>query len=193
MEAVVFLGENFPPPVLCRDTGTLGFLHKRVLGECRPSVKSFLPCQLFPLLGTTSSLRVSWVRALLTMRGMRDPFSERVMFTTDCTSLSSTGSGSEFHKELTKIARRRCMQGDTKWRDSFHSCSELWRSRTFMDTGLGNLFMNLELVLRIQNVTYRTYCTQCRPRRALGALCWIVGSGNSNYLFSVTRGGSLGL
>ena len=33
-EASAFLYYNFAPPTLRRDIGILGFLHKRVLGEC---------------------------------------------------------------------------------------------------------------------------------------------------------------
>ena len=40
---VAFLDYNFAPPCLRRDIGILGFLHKRVLGKCHPSVQEFFP------------------------------------------------------------------------------------------------------------------------------------------------------
>ena len=46
-EEVAFLDHNFAPPTLRRDIGILGFLHKRVLNQCHPSV-----ARLFPLLGS---------------------------------------------------------------------------------------------------------------------------------------------
>ena len=39
----VFMTYNFAPLELRRDIGVLGFLHKRVLGECHPAIVSLLP------------------------------------------------------------------------------------------------------------------------------------------------------
>ena len=40
---ITFLDYNFAPPCLRRDIGLLGFVHKRVLGQCHPAIKYFLP------------------------------------------------------------------------------------------------------------------------------------------------------
>ena len=47
-ERIAFLDYNFPPPVLRRDIAMLGFLHKRVLEQCHPSLISFLPFETTP-------------------------------------------------------------------------------------------------------------------------------------------------
>ena len=38
-----FVNHNFAPPSLRRHIGLLGFLHKRVLGECHPALCQALP------------------------------------------------------------------------------------------------------------------------------------------------------
>ena len=42
-EEFVFLVYNFAPLELRRDIGILGFIHKRVLGDCHPAIPSLLP------------------------------------------------------------------------------------------------------------------------------------------------------
>ena len=42
-EEVAFLDHNFAPPTLRRDIDILGFLHKRVLNQCHPSVAHLFP------------------------------------------------------------------------------------------------------------------------------------------------------
>ena len=42
-EEMAFLEFNFATLCLRRDIGILGFLHKRVLGECHPGVIALLP------------------------------------------------------------------------------------------------------------------------------------------------------
>ena len=42
-EEFVFLTYNFAPLELRRDIGILGFLHKRVFGECHPGILNLLP------------------------------------------------------------------------------------------------------------------------------------------------------
>ena len=40
-----------------------------------------------------------------------------------------------FQSVLTDVAKQRCNAGDIHWKESFHSDSEVWRTRRFMDWG----------------------------------------------------------
>ena len=45
-DKIAFVNYNLAPPSIRRAIGMLGFLHKRVLGECHPAVKEFFPMRL---------------------------------------------------------------------------------------------------------------------------------------------------
>ena len=44
-DKIAFVDYNLAPPALRRVIGMLGFLHKRILGECHPALEVLLPAR----------------------------------------------------------------------------------------------------------------------------------------------------
>jgi len=118
-EESAFLDYNFAPPSLRRDIGILGFLHKRVLGQCHEAV-----VRMFPFLPVhepwhdkqlDSHLYESTCRQVLFSRsvfGMVNIYNRLPQYVVDSASVSN------FQKELTHIARHRCSNG-LAWKNTF--------------------------------------------------------------------------
>ena len=128
-EDAAFVNYNFAPLGLRRDIGILGFLHKRVLGLCHPGICKFLPMaagaawhnrplKTFDHVCTTN--RRMFERSIFYMIHV---YNRLPQYLIDCCSVSA------FQKQLTQIAKHRCIAGDDEWASCFHSCSNLWRWR----------------------------------------------------------------
>ena len=115
----------FAPPSLRRNIGMLGFLHKRVLGNCHPSVASLLPFwtdqpECIRSRGHSKKLyghnvEIQFQRAMYnnSVFGMTDIYNNLPQQAVDATSVSA------FQKYLTHVARTRCQSGDPRWANSF--------------------------------------------------------------------------
>ena len=129
-----FLYYNFAPPVLRRDIGILGFLHKRVLGIGPPALAQFLPFsplgshwhnkQLDSHLDSCTTLHALHERSIFGMIHVYNRLHQ---------SLIDILTVSEFKTELTSMARARCRRGDPEWKWSFHSSAQIWLTRREMD------------------------------------------------------------
>ena len=125
---------NFAPTCLRRDIGLLGFLHKRVLGECHPAVSQYFPLHP-PSYGWHTKTIELFDGLIVTKR----PLFQRSVFAMihvynrlppDIVNLISVKS---FQAELTKIAKQRCRNKYTDWPHSFHNEAEIWRWRIALD------------------------------------------------------------
>ena len=129
-EEFVFLVHNFAPLELRRDIGFLGFLHKRVLGECHPAIMSLLsfssqnyawrhPKQLETYLESCVVRPVLYWRSLF---GLIHVYNRLPDYMID------SPSGKKFQARLTEGAKKRCSSGDPLWRRAFRDCAQLWDS-----------------------------------------------------------------
>ena len=117
-EEEAFLQYNLAPICLRRDVGVLGFLHKRVLGECHPGI-----ARLFPMCGEIrprhnkqieSRLYECVSRPVLFNRsifGMVHIYNRLPQFFVDLENVS------KFQHELTNVAREACATGVATWKD----------------------------------------------------------------------------
>ena len=127
-EEIAFIQYNFVPPTLRRDIGMLGLIHKRVLGLAHPDHSFLLPWA--PPSWYTSRFRPRHNKQITNMRsavifnhglfnrsifGMVDVYNRLPQEFIDCQTIA------EFQKELTTIAKRRCLNGVTHWKHSFSS------------------------------------------------------------------------
>ena len=122
-----FLKFNFAPPTLRRNIGILGMLHKRVLGLCHPMFQVLLPfCVDVPeysshgnhnklLYGHLPEANFQLALFCRSVFGMTYVYNNLPQYMVDCETVSL------FQKELTKVARKACEEGDPDWTDHF-SC-----------------------------------------------------------------------
>ena len=115
----------FAPPSLRRNIGALGFLHKRVLGNCHPSIVNLLTFwtdqpEEIRARGHSKKLyghnvEIQFQRAMYnrSIFAMVDIYNNLPQHVVDVTSVSS------FQHYLTHIARTRCQSGDPRWANSF--------------------------------------------------------------------------
>jgi len=125
-ESEAFLHYNFAPPVLRRNIGILGLLHKRVLGKCHPMYEELLPRlpqRPFPerhdkqlsgrVLEVNSQIGL-YRRSIFAMTSVYNCLPHYVV---DYKCVSS------FQKALTDIARTRCANLAPRWQYTFeHVC-----------------------------------------------------------------------
>ena len=122
-----FVQYNFAPPTLRRNIGLLGFLHKRVLGECHPAL-----CQALPFgppaiaaryhtkhLETFSGLVVSHARIY-----ERSLYAYTRVYNRLPQTLADSPSVKSLQSRLTHLAKQRANAQDD-WRRCFHDCHEL--------------------------------------------------------------------
>ena len=130
---MAFLDYNLAPIGLRRDISILGFIHKRVLGECHPSVKAFL---------RFSGIEGKWhdkqletysdsciCRQNLYYRAL---FGKIHVYNRLPQHLVQAPSVKEFQSRLTHAAKERCGNGDPMWRRAFQGCAELWKTLLFV-------------------------------------------------------------
>jgi len=131
-ERTAFLDYNFAPPSLRRDIGILGFLHKRMLKQCHPAFEAFLPIDTSPsswhdkqFLAPTGFIRLPGLleRSLVGKIWVYNRLHQSIV---DINSVKG------FQRELTKMARARCETNALEWQFSFHTCSEMWKTRLML-------------------------------------------------------------
>ena len=129
-EGYVFLVHNFAPLELRRDIGILGFIHKRVLGECHPAIMSLLvfssqavawrhPKQLGTYLDNCNARHGLYWRSLFVLVHVYNRLPDHVV---------ASPSVQVFQARLTEAAKIRCAEEDPHWRRSFRDCRHLWHS-----------------------------------------------------------------
>ena len=131
---VAFLDYNFGPPTLRRDIGILGFIHKRVLGCCHPGIASLLPFATAPSGRWHGKQLVSHLEECIYRRNwfFKSLFGYVLIYNRLPPFLVEMPTVKEFQKELTKMARCRCLNGDVQWPLAFHTDTQLWRTRFAM-------------------------------------------------------------
>ena len=125
---VAFLDHNFAPPSLRRQIGVLGFLHKRVLGNCHPEIASLLPFmdangpwhnkQLY---GHMDKCVTRWPLFLRSLFGMVQVYNRLPQVFIDIDNVSL------FQRELTSVARAYCSNGNARWPSLYQSDAEVQR------------------------------------------------------------------
>ena len=133
-EEDAFVFHNFASTKLRRDIAILGFLHEKILNECHPGVIALLPFappsphwhskQLFSPIDECVGRHAMFFRSLW---GSVLVYNRLPQSFVDITSVTG------FPKALTHLAKCRCQAGDPHWRNSFHTESEVWKTRTRMD------------------------------------------------------------
>ena len=127
-----FVTYNFAPPCLRRAIGTLGFLHKRCLGECHPLV-----CAALPFAADHGVIGNFHSKALY-------PFSDQVFYNRRLFDRSvyayihiynrlpqvvvDASSVKEFRQKLPHLARLRAITDQGDWRSSFQDLGDLMRT-----------------------------------------------------------------
>ena len=124
-EEQAFLDFNCAPPTLRRNIAVLGLLHKRVLGKCHVSFENLLPwySQRFDIprgFGHNKQLYGHWVEA----QQHRSLFAKSIFLMVDIYNnlpqeMVDAKIVSAFQHSLTKLAKDRCQQGNTRWSLSF--------------------------------------------------------------------------
>ena len=124
-ERNTFLNFNFAPPLLRRNIGILGVLHKRVIGKSHPIFQQLLPFQrdlfqegrpgdhnkqLYGHMWEVKNQRGLHDRSIFAMVHTYNNLPQKVV---DCASVS------EFQTALTKIARAKCEVGLPDWQYTF--------------------------------------------------------------------------
>ena len=121
-EAMAFLDFNFAPAALRRDIGILGFLHKRVLGQCHVAIQRMFPFiapqprwhdkQLDSQIDGCSSRPVLFCRSLFGMVAVYNRLPQDIV---DSTSVK------QFQAKLTHLAKQKCDHGCMSWQRIFHT------------------------------------------------------------------------
>ena len=121
-----FLNFNFAPPVLRRDIGILGLLHKRVLGLAHVSFEELFPFRHDNLMGHDKQIETSF--HLITCRPalfFRSIFAMAMVYNRLPQWLIDFKTISSFQANLTGIAKNRCRLGIDDWQFSFHDCDNV--------------------------------------------------------------------
>ena len=126
-ESEAFLKHNFAPPILRRDIGILGLIHKRVLGLAHPIYQKLLPFfgDVFGYLcGNSHSkqlyghdLSIHFQHSLhqRSIFGMVNVYNRLPQNVVDIDNIKS------FQTVLTQMARTACENNDVMWMKIFHS------------------------------------------------------------------------
>ena len=108
----------------------LGFIHKRILGQCHPGVVKLLPLDMRPsrwhgkqIVDPINQCMYHPSLYLRSLFGMVGVYNRLPPCLVEIESVTA------FQKALTDIAKRRCDNDDPQWQLSFHSDTHLWRTR----------------------------------------------------------------
>ena len=109
----------------------MGFLHKRVLQQCHPGVIQLLP--MTAPAWHNKQLESNLDKCVL-RHGMywRSLWGYVHIYNRLPQTFVDLDTVSKFQGALTHLARCRCNSGDRLWKDSFHSESEVWKTRLMM-------------------------------------------------------------
>ena len=120
-----FLEYNFAPPILRRNIGILGLIHKRVLGIAHPAFSQLMPWhhdifgergpgthdkQLYNHFMEVHFQYQLYQRSIFSMVGVYNNLSQACVYQRDIKS---------FQRSLTHIARVRCAAGQDGWMKTF--------------------------------------------------------------------------
>ena len=127
-ERDAFVSYNFAPPSLRRDIGLLGLLHKRVLGQCHPGLRSLLPFSEV-LAGSpwhNKQLESCWQR-VRSWRSLYDRslYMYVLIYNRLPQDFVDLHSVSDLQKRLTVEAKNLARAEHPKWREVFHDCGNL--------------------------------------------------------------------
>ena len=123
-----FVDYNFAPPALRRAIGMLGFLHKRILGQCHPALMSLLPAREMSDYAFHTKQLESHFEEVRAHRNMYNSslymyiliYNRLPQELVDCESVKV------FQGKLTQLAKLRAQRdGTDEWRQSFQSCHDV--------------------------------------------------------------------
>ena len=121
-EAVGFLDFNFAPPCLRRDIGMLGFLHKRVLGQCHVAIQRLLPfidpAPLWHNKQLDTHMLECVARPILFNRSL---FGMVAVYNRLSQEMVDFDSVQKFQTNLTRLAKVKCAAGSSRWQQMFRS------------------------------------------------------------------------
>ena len=121
-EVLAFLDFNFAPAALRRDIGILGFIHKRVLGQCHVSIQRLLPFiapqprwhdkQLETHIENCIARSTLFCRSLFGMVAVYNRLPQDIV---------ESASVKQFQSKLTHMAKQKCDHGCMAWQRIFHT------------------------------------------------------------------------
>ena len=133
-EEMAFLDFNFGPLSLRRDIGILGFIHKRVIGECHAGVKELLPFSGIMNRWHSKQLH-TFCDSIVSRHGLyyRSIFGYVHIYNRLSESLVSLDSVKKFQCALTSLAKKRCGFWDPAWRASWKDTASMERTLLFLN------------------------------------------------------------
>ena len=122
-----FVNFNLAPPSMRRRIAMLGFIHKRVLGECHPLVRQLLPMCPEGTPGrhskslvidrvTNSEYEYLWDRSIYMYALMYNRLPQGFV---DSTCVKT------FQSRLTHLAKQRAISGMPNWRQAYQNCMDV--------------------------------------------------------------------
>ena len=121
-EPMAFVDFNFAPAGMRRDIGILGFLHKRVLGQCHVAIQQLLPFiapqaawhdkQLESHIEACTARPQLFCRSLFGMVAVYNRLPQDVVESTTV---------KQFQQKLTQIAKTKCDNGCLSWQRIWHT------------------------------------------------------------------------
>jgi len=127
-DTVAFINFNFAPPSLRRAIGLLGFLHKRVLGQCHPLVCDALPFAAVELCSNYHNKALHPFTECVGCQGRlfnRSLYAYILIYNRLPQALVDRSSVKNFQAMLTHLAKMDAMMGVEQWRGSFQSLENL--------------------------------------------------------------------
>ena len=127
---LAFTKYNFAPIVSRHDIGLLGFVHKRVLGQCHEGVKELLPIRTPTIYDKHDKcIKVDMANVIYKHNiFQRSIFGTILIYNRLPPTLVKERSVQRFKSRLTEIARKRCTKNYQNWDKSFHSVSDLLKT-----------------------------------------------------------------
>lgn len=123
-----FVNHNFAPPTLRRNIGLLGFLHKRVLGECHPALCQALPFGPADIVARYHTNHLETFSGLVNYQSrlyQRSLYAYTRVYNRLPQTLADAPSVSSFQARLTHLAKQRATNAHEDWRRCYQDCHEL--------------------------------------------------------------------
>ena len=123
-----FVQYNFAPPTLRRNIGLLGFLQKRVLGECHPALCHALPIGPPDIAARYHTKHLDTFSGLVVRHARiyeRSLFAYIRVYNRLPQTLADSPSVESFQSRLTHLAKQRASSAHGDWRRCFQDCQEL--------------------------------------------------------------------
>ena len=168
-----FLDYNFAPSSLRRDIGILGFLHKRILGQCHTALMQLLPrkptCapwhdkQLDTHVTQCVFRRSLYERSLFHMIGVYNRLPQEVV---------AIDNVSGFQRCLTNMARRKCANGAVDWQCIFHRSLAYWIVVRFLPSSSADASLLLSYCRFVLCCVFASLAWfPCLSSRAISEVC----------------------